>query len=70
MQNERYNEQKNQKQDKDQQQMGFQSGVWLVYVIAAALAAIAETRLPAVAVFLPLVSSILVLLTALLYQLT
>jgi uncharacterized membrane protein YoaK (UPF0700 family) len=66
MQNESKNEQK---QDKDLQQIGFQSGVWLVYVIAAALAAVAETRLPAVAVFLPLVSSILVLLTAILYQL-
>ena len=66
MQNESKNEQK---QDKDVQQIGFQSGVWLVYVTAAALAAVAETRLPAVAVFLPLVSSILVLLTAILYQL-
>ena len=66
MQNESRNEQK---QDKDLQQIGFQSGVWLVYVIAAALAAVAETSLPAVAVFLPLVSSILVLLTAILYQL-
>src|SRR5713226_5741274 len=63
------NEKKNQIQDKDQQQIGFQSGVWLVYVIAAALAAVAETRLPSVAVFLPFISSILVLLTAILYQL-
>jgi len=69
MQNESKNEQKKQNQEKDQQQIGFQSGVWLVYVIAAALAAVTETRLPAVAVFLPLVSSILVLLTAILYQL-
>ena len=66
MQNESKNEQN---QEKDRQQIGFQSGVWLVYVIAAALAAVAETRLPAVAVFLPLASSILVLLTAILYQL-
>jgi hypothetical protein len=69
MQNEQKNEQKKQKQDKDQQQIGFQSGVWLVYLIAAALAAVTETRLPTVAVFLPLVSSLLVLLTAILYQL-
>ena len=69
MQNESKNEQTKQNQDKDRQQIGFQSGVWLVYVIAAALAAVAETRLPAVAVFLPLASSILVLLTAILYQL-
>jgi uncharacterized membrane protein YoaK (UPF0700 family) len=69
MQNESKNEQKNQNQDKDRQQIGFQSGVWLVYMIAAALAAVAETRLPAVAAFLPLASSILVLLTAILYQL-
>ena len=60
MQNESKNEQK---QDKDLQQIGFQSGVWLVYVIAAALAAVAETRLPAVAVFLPLVSSIALLVS-------
>src|ERR1700694_590293 len=66
MQNESKNEQN---QEKDRQQIGFQSGVWLVYVIAAALAAVAETRPPAVAVFLSLASSILVLLTAILYQL-
>ena len=63
------NELKNQNQDKEQQQIGFHSGAWLVYLTAAALAAAVEIHLPTIVVFLPLVSSILVLFTAISHQL-
>ncbi|HEY4387844.1 MAG TPA: YoaK family protein [Ktedonobacteraceae bacterium] len=45
----------------DQHHLAIQGIAWLVYVIAAAFAAVTETHFPAIATVLPLISSILVL---------